>query len=229
VAEYAAELEDVTVQYATSSGPVAALRGITVRFPTGSSTAVVGRSGSGKSTLVSVLSLLRRPTSGRVRLSGEVASDLGPRALATLRARSIGIAFQAFHLEPALSAVENVMLSWYFHTRQTTRREARSRAVSILERLGIGELADRRPNQMSGGQRQRVAIGRALFGAPTLLVADEPTGSLDEETANSVAETLFSLPAQFGTTVVVVTHDAAVAEMAGTRLTLVRGTLGCDS
>lgn len=118
------------------------------------------------------------------------------------------------------------MLPWYFAGRRMSRREAHSRAVALLERLEIGELADRRPAQMSGGQRQRVAIGRALFNEPALLVADEPTGSLDEETANSVAATLFSLLARFGTTVVVVTHDATVAAMAGTTLTLVRGELG---
>jgi ABC-type lipoprotein export system ATPase subunit len=226
VVEFAAQLEDVTVEYPSALGPVTALRGVTIGFLQGSSTAISGRSGSGKSTLISVLSLLRRPTAGRVRLGEVTVSDLRDRELAELRARTVGITFQSFHLEPSLTATENVMLSWHFRSGGLTGRVARKRAAQILERLDIGELADRRPNAMSGGQRQRVAIGRALFPRPTLFVADEPTGNLDEETANNVATTLCELPDRFGTTVVLVTHDAAIAAMAQTRLELVRGELG---
>jgi ABC-type lipoprotein export system ATPase subunit len=224
--EYAAELADVTVTYPSATTVVTALRDVSVGFPSGSSTAIVGRSGSGKSTLISVLSLLRRPTSGQVRFGDVVTSELADRQLSALRATMVGIAFQSFHLEASLTAAENVMLPWYFRSGRSTRQQAHRRAVLVLDQLGIGELTDRRPHAMSGGQRQRVAIGRALFSEPTLFVADEPTGSLDEETANSVAATIFSLPAQFGTTVVVVTHDLAVAAMAQTRLELARGELG---
>jgi ABC-type antimicrobial peptide transport system, ATPase component len=230
VTDITAMLDAATVRYSTAHGSVTALREVTVSFPAGSASAIVGRSGSGKSTLISVLSLLRRPTSGRVLLRDVVVSELSERELARARA-SVGIVFQSFHLEPSLTAAENVMLPWYFGIsaeagrRRMSRRTAYRRAVDILERLGIGALAGRRPNAMSGGQRQRVAIARALFTNPILFVADEPTGNLDEETANDVAATIFGLPATFGTTVVVVTHDAEVAAMADTRLELVRGEL----
>ncbi len=223
--EHAAVLSSVSVDYNVPTGTVHALRDVDVAFPRGTSTAILGRSGSGKTTLISVLSLLRRPTSGTVEIDGRVVTDLPDGALAELRASAIGIAFQAFHLEPSLSATENVMLPWFFRSDVMPRREARARAADILTSLGIGDLAGRRPNEMSGGQRQRVAIGRALFSEPALLVADEPTGNLDEETANGVAATLLGLPARLGTTVIVVTHDRTIASMAERRLELARGEL----
>jgi len=223
VADFAAEMEDVTVVYPSLDGPVSALRGVTVGFAQGSSTAFVGRSGSGKSTLVSVLSLMRKATSGDVRVDGVSVSSLSDSSAAALRSTRIGIVFQSYHLEPALTAVENVMLSWFFSSHAMSGGVARGHAASILDRLGVADLAERKPHEMSGGQRQRVAIGRALFPEPALFVADEPTGNLDEETANDVAQTIFSLPGVFGTTVVVVTHDAAVAAMAGRCVELVRG------
>jgi putative ABC transport system ATP-binding protein len=133
--------------------------------------------------------------------------------------------FQSFHLEAGLSATHNVMLPWMFGMSGLTRAQARSRAHALLDQLGIGELGARRPTAMSGGQRQRVAIARALFARPRLLVADEPTGNLDEETANEVAALVMGLPAVDGTAVVVVTHDASVAGLAERRLTLVKGSL----
>lgn len=220
---YAAELSSVTVEYPSAVGRVTALRNVDVRFQVGSSTAIVGRSGSGKTTLVSVLALLRRPTKGHVAVNGVTVSSLTNSEVAALRSSAIGIAFQSYHLEGSLTAVENVMLPWFFSSESVARRQARLRAMEILSQLEIGDLADRTPNQLSGGQRQRLAIGRALFSRPTLFVADEPTGNLDEDTANSVAQTIFSLPLLFGTTVVVVTHDSTVAAMAGIQLELVRG------
>jgi ABC-type lipoprotein export system ATPase subunit len=223
VSAYAAELSSVTVEYPSAVGRVTALRNVDVRFQVGSSTAIVGRSGSGKTTLVSVLALLRRPTKGHVAVNGVTVSSLTNSEVAALRSSAIGIAFQSYHLEGSLTAVENVMLPWFFSSESVARRQARLRAMEILSQLEIGDLADRTPNQLSGGQRQRLAIGRALFSRPTLFVADEPTGNLDEDTANSVAQTIFSLPLLFGTTVVVVTHDSTVAAMAGIQLELVRG------
>lgn len=221
----AARLVDVSVDYPSPTGPVAALRHVTVAFPRASCTAIVGRSGSGKSTLVSVLALLRAPTGGQVILDGQPVGDLDVRRVSELRAQGVGIVFQAFHLDQALTARENVLLPWFFRARGLNRPAARARAGEILGQLGIGELADRRPNEMSGGQRQRVAIGRALFARPALFVADEPTGNLDEDTAAEVTDVLLSLPATFGTTVVLVTHDATVAAAAHHRLELVRGEL----
>lgn len=225
MSDFAAVLSSVTVEYPTVHGPVFALRNVDVAFPRGTSTAIVGRSGSGKSTLISVLSLLRRPTSGHIELDGVEASGLSAAEVASLRSTAIGIVFQSYHLDNSLTAAENVMLPWFFQPNSSSRRLARSRAVEILERLDVGELAARKPNAMSGGQRQRVAIGRALFPEPALFVADEPTGNLDEDTANSVTETIVSLSSEFGTTVVVVTHDATVAAMASNRLELVKGEL----
>lgn len=225
MSEDAAVLSSVTVEYSSVHGTVTALRDVDVRFPRGSSTAIVGRSGSGKSTLISVLSLLRRPTSGQVTLDGVIAWTLADREVAALRSTAIGIVFQSYHLDNSLSAVENVMLPWFFGSGPGPRRQARHRAAAILERLDIGSLSDRKPNEMSGGQRQRVAIGRALFPEPALFVADEPTGNLDEDTANSVATTILSLSSLFGTTVVVVTHDNTIASMAGRRLELIKGEL----
>ncbi len=221
----AASLHGVTVEYPSTRGPVVALRDVTLDLPRASSTAILGRSGAGKSTLVSVLALLRTPTEGDVRIGGVSAGGLDPIGRARLRASEIGIVFQAFHLEPAFTVIENVMLPWHFAAHPKPRRLARNWAHEILEILEIGELAARRPNQISGGQRQRVAIARALFARPSLFIADEPTGNLDEETANGVADTILTLPARLGASVLVVTHDAVVAERADRRLTLVRGRL----
>lgn len=225
MSDYAAALSSVTVAYPSPHGTVTALNKVTIGLERGSSTAIVGRSGSGKTTLISVLSLMRRPTSGQVFLNGSETSALSRSQMADLRSDRIGVVFQSYHLDPSLTATENVMLPWFFLSRPGPRRRARQRAEQILDRLEVGELAQRRPNQMSGGQQQRVAIGRALFTEPSLFVADEPTGNLDEDTANNVAETILSLPSRFGTTVAVVTHDRAVANMAGRRLELVRGEL----
>jgi ABC-type lipoprotein export system ATPase subunit len=219
----------VTVEYPSAAGPVVALDDVTVQFPERTSTAIVGRSGSGKSTMVSVLGLLRRPTAGEVSIGEIDASRLATGEMARLRSTCIGIVFQAFHLETSLSSAENVMLPWYFRSREQPRVGARRRAAELLDLLGIGDLAERRPNEMSGGQRQRVAIARALFSEPTLFMADEPTGNLDEETANGVAETILGLPSVLGTTVVVVTHDTVVATKAGRTMQLIRGRVQEDT
>lgn len=221
--DHLARLVDVTVEYQAVGGVVKALDRVTVDLPPASSTAIVGRSGSGKSTLVSVLALMRRPTGGEVVIGGERTSGLSDREVAQLRSREIGVAFQRFHLEEGLTAAENVMLPWFFGASPGGRHGARQRADELLEGLGLGGLGGRRPSQMSGGQRQRVAIARALFVEPHILVADEPTGNLDEITAGSVASVLLSLPERFGTTVVLVTHDRDVADLAERRLELSRG------
>lgn len=221
-------LHAVSVDYPTGSGPVHALEDVSLTIAAASSTAVVGRSGSGKSSLVSVLSLLRRPSRGRVLAAGQDTAHLSDPALSRLRAAAVGTVFQSFHLDPAFTAETNVFLPWYF-TATTSRRSARSRARGLLEVLGIPELANRHPGQMSGGQRQRVAIARALFTQPPLLIADEPTGNLDEDTAALVADTLYSLPDTLGTAIVVVTHDTDIAARAERRISLVRGQITTDT
>lgn len=224
----AAELSSVTVDYPDSEGAVRALDDVSIAFPRNSSTAIVGRSGSGKSTLISVLALLRMPSAGTVLIGGSDTSELSPGATARMRSTEVGIVFQAFHLEQTLTAAENVMLPWYFRSAGGSRLAAHRRAAELLELLGIGSLAGRHPNQMSGGQRQRVAIARALFPEPTLFMADEPTGNLDEDTANDVAEAILSLPPSLGTAVVLVTHDRAVAARSDRQFGLVRGRLSAQ-
>lgn len=232
MAEPAIALNAVDVTFGTSDGPVNALRDVTFTCERGSSVAVVGRSGSGKSTLMSVLALLRRPTSGSVHVDGIDAATLTDRETARLRAEHVGVVFQSFHLEPSLVAQENVLLPWRFSDQHgaRTRRDALVRARDLLDSLGVGDLARRPVGAMSGGQRQRVAIARALMSAPTVLVADEPTGNLDEETANAVADVLFRLPGTHGTSTVVVTHDLDVAARADRTVTLTQGELvGADA
>ncbi|GAB3089757.1 ATP-binding cassette domain-containing protein [Nocardioides zeae] len=221
----AAQLSGVGVSYRSVDGPVVALRGVDLVCEAATSTSIVGRSGSGKSTLISVLSLLRRPTEGSVCIEGVAVSDMRERERAALRAGRIGIVFQAFHLEPSLTVVDNVMLGWHFAPHGLSRAAARERACSDLEELGIGDLAARRPHALSGGQRQRVAIARAVFTRPALLVADEPTGNLDEETAGDVAALLLALPRAHGTALVMVTHDTTIAALAQHRMRLDRGVL----
>ncbi|WP_431836135.1 ABC transporter ATP-binding protein [Cellulomonas sp. Y8] len=220
------ELRDVVVEHQTPAGPVRALDSLTVSIGPASTTAIHGRSGAGKSTLISVLALLRRPTKGRVIVGGDDITDWPQHQLDALRPRQVGIAFQSPHLDDALTAAENVLLPWVLHAGETaglSRRQARNRVVELLEMLGVGELARRRPSRMSGGQRQRVAVARAMFTNPRLLLADEPTGNLDEESANDVASSLFALAGQLGTAVVVVTHDRAIADMASDQVQLARG------
>lgn len=220
------ELADASVIYESSTGPVRALDGFSASFMQGTSYAVVGRSGSGKSTLLTVLGLLRRPTVGIVALLGEDTANLSERRRAEVRAAKIGVVPQRFHLEPGLDAIGNVMLPWFFSARGESRGSAQRRAKEILDGLEIGALSRRRPHALSGGQRQRVAIARALFAEPTVILADEPTGNLDEETAGKVSATLFSLARTVGCCVIVVTHDRAVGDLAEQTIELVRGRLG---
>lgn len=217
-------LEGVSVTYRVADTTVPALSEFSHVFTPGTSTAIQGRSGSGKSTLVSILSLLRRPTSGAVWFGDVNASRLSEKEVSRLRGLSVGVVFQSFHLDYRADAAENVLLPWvYSGNKPGRRRDARVRAVELLERVGIADLANRLPSQMSGGQRQRVAIARALFNEPTLLIADEPTGNLDEDTAGKIAHDLYALPSTLGATVVVVTHDGAVAAGADVRVHLAHG------
>lgn len=212
------------MNYNPGGQPVRALDHISMDVFSGTSTAIVGRSGSGKSTLTSVLSLLRRPTHGTVLVRGKAITSLSDARLSELRAAMVGTVFQSFHLDQGFTAEGNVMLPWYF-TSSGSRRQARSRAQQLLEVVGIPELANRYPSEMSGGQRQRIAIARALFADPPLLIADEPTGNLDEDTATVIADVLYALPERLSSAVVVVTHDREVAARANRLLHIARGQL----
>lgn len=192
--------------------PVFALRPTDLTVRAGEHVAIIGPSGSGKSTLLNLLGLLDRPTAGRLLLDGIDTATLNERDRTALRGRRIGFVFQAFHLMPHRTTVENVMLA-QLYTDRGRKSERRAEAVRALARVGLGHRLSALPSTLSGGERQRVAIARALVNRPALLLADEPTGNLDSQTAAKVLDLLAELVAD-GLTLLVITHDPAVAERA---------------
>jgi putative ABC transport system ATP-binding protein len=221
------DLRDVTKTYETPSGPLRALAGVSCRVGAGELVGVVGRSGSGKSTLLNVVAGIDRPTSGEVWVAGTAVHELPESRLAAWRGRGVGVVFQFFQLLPTLTVAENVALPMDFCDTYPVR-ERRARALSLLERVGIADQADKLPLTLSGGQQQRAAIARALANDPRLLVADEPTGNLDSHTRESVWELFGELAAE-GKTVVVVTHDEQVTRWARRVIHLADGVLVADS
>jgi putative ABC transport system ATP-binding protein len=199
------ELKGLTRTYTTPAGPFHALRDIDLRIDGGQMVGIVGRSGSGKSTLLHMLGAIDRPTRGEVIVDGQNVSTLRGRALSSWRGRRIGFVFQFFQLLPTLTAIENVLLPMDF-AGELAARERRPRALSLLERMGVGAQADKLPSELSGGEQQRVAIARALANDPPVVLADEPTGNLDSTTGSAVFA-LFTELAREGRTVVVVTHE----------------------
>jgi putative ABC transport system ATP-binding protein len=189
-------------------GEVDALRGVSLDVRAGELLAVVGPSGSGKSTMLNITGTLDRPTSGTVTIAGNEVGGLSDDRLSRLRAEHIGFVFQHFHLQSGATATENVADGLLYSG--VGRRERHRRAMSALDRVGLGRRVGHRPHQLSGGEKQRVAIARAIVGAPTILLADEPTGALDSASGAAVLELLRDLNAG-GTTVVVITHDLALA------------------
>lgn len=221
----AAHLKSLGVVHPGPSGGVVALREIDVTVNPASSLVVTGRPGSGRSTLLSVLALVRRPTTGEVWIDGYLTGEMARTEVASLRSTRIGNVFQSFHLESSLTAVQNVMLPWYFKHGRSARRAAKDRALSVLDLLGAVQLADRRPVDMSEEQRQRVAIARALVLDPALVLADEPTTSLDGDAADTVAELLLAVPRLTGAAVVFVTDRPCVVEAADSAVRLADGLL----
>ncbi|HST65344.1 MAG TPA: ABC transporter ATP-binding protein [Mycobacteriales bacterium] len=206
--EVVLELADVSRVHGAGETAVHALRGVSLTVAAGELVAVMGPSGSGKSTLLTLAGGLDAPTSGRVLVRGQDLGALPAAGVAALRRRSIGYVFQDFNLIPALTAAENVALPGELDGMST--RKARRHAITALERLGIGELADRFPDDMSGGQQQRVAIARAIVGERTLLLADEPTGALDSDSGEAVLR-LIRARCDDGVAGVLVTHEARLA------------------
>jgi putative ABC transport system ATP-binding protein len=215
-------LEGITKVYRAGEVDVPALNGVSLHIPEGEFVAIMGPSGSGKSTLMNLIGCLDQPSSGRYILDGYDVSSLTDDQLAWIRNRKIGFVFQSFNLIPRASAVHNVEMPLIY---AGDNRQRHARALSALESVGLLDRAEHLPNELSGGQQQRVAVARALVTDPAILLADEPTGNLDDATAREVLPALFALTRARGTTLVMVTHDEALAAAADRVLELRDGRL----
>ena len=213
------ELADVHLKLASAAGPVNILRGIDLTVRRGETVSVVGPSGSGKSTMMMIMAGLERPTSGLVRVAGQDLGGLDEDKLARFRRDHVGIVFQAFHLIPTMTALENVAIPLEF----AGRADAFDRAHAGLEAVGLKHRTTHYPGQLSGGEQQRVALARAFASEPSLLLADEPTGNLDGETGAQVIRLMFDLAANRGATLVLITHDPALAARCDRAIRLVDG------
>jgi len=200
-------LDDVRLTLGSAAGEVNILRGIDLKIRAGEAVGVVGPSGSGKTTMMMVVGGLERPSSGRVMVDGEDLGKLDEDGLARFRRDRIGIVFQNFHLVPTMTALENVAIPLEF----AGRRDAFARAREGLAAVGLAERVTHYPGQLSGGEQQRVALARAVAIKPSLIMADEPTGNLDRDTGQAVMELLFGLHDELGTTLLLISHDEALA------------------
>jgi putative ABC transport system ATP-binding protein len=214
-------VSDLSKRVMSGGAPLVILHEIGFEVMPGEAAAIVGASGSGKSTLLGLLAGLDVPSSGKVWLDGLDLFAMDENARAAVRARLVGFVFQSFHLLPSFNAVENVMLPLELGGDS----DARKRALDMLGRVGLAERTTHYPKHLSGGEQQRVALARAFVSAPRLLFADEPTGNLDAATGAAVIDLMFALNRERGTTLVLVTHDNAIAERCATRLRLAAGRL----
>ena len=206
------QMENVCRTYRAGNDAVEALRGISLTVETGDFLAIIGSSGSGKSTLMNLLGCLDAPDSGRYLLDGADVSDLDEMELTKIRSRKIGFIFQGFHLIPTLSALENVELPLLY--RGIPPGERRELAVRALEKMGLSSRMEHRPSELSGGQQQRTAIARAIAASPPLILADEPTGNLDSRSSQDVLGLLKITGRKFDQTVVMITHNEEIAQLA---------------
>ncbi len=215
------ELRDVHLKLAGAGGEVNILRGVDLAVAAGETVSIVGPSGSGKTTMMMVIAGLERPSAGRVVVAGQNLGGLGEDQLARLRREHVGIVFQAFHLIPTMSALENVAVP----LELAGRRDAFARAEAALEAVGLGQRLAHYPGQLSGGEQQRVALARASAAGPRLLLADEPTGNLDAETGRQVIDLLFDLAGRHNATLLLITHDPALASRCSRGVEMLDGRL----
>jgi putative ABC transport system ATP-binding protein len=215
------ELKDVTKAYKTKRGEVFAIDDIDLEIKAGEMISVQGPTGGGKSTLLQLLGALDKPSEGVITFDGQLLSKAGDAKLATIRAERIGFVFQNYNLIPTLTALENVEMALV--PLGTKSQERRAKAISALESVGLGERLDHLPSELSGGQQQRVAIARAIVKDPAVLLADEPTGNLDESTRDEIVSLLEKLWKEKGITLIIVTHDTQVAKRAQRHLTIKDG------
>jgi putative ABC transport system ATP-binding protein len=219
---------ELTKSFGSGDSVVTAVNGVTMTVADGEFVAIVGRSGSGKSTLMSLLGGLEPPTSGSIEVDGEEITRLSNRRLNDYRAHHVGFVFQSYNLVPNLTAAENVMLPMEFVGRSRQERIVRARA--LLDQVELtGSKQSRKPGKLSGGEQQRVAIARALANKPKLVLADEPAGNLDSQTADTIVELLRSLARSQDTTILVVTHDEAMAKRSDRTFRLTDGRLAEDA
>jgi putative ABC transport system ATP-binding protein len=216
------QLLDVSKGFRRDKHEIPVLTNTTLHIPRGDFVAVMGPSGSGKSTLLNLCAGLDRPTTGRVIVNGQDLGELGEAGLSKWRSENLGFIFQMYNLMPVLTAQENVELPLLL--TPLSRRERREHAAASLKIVGLADRADHLPRQLSGGQEQRVAIARALANDPVLLLADEPTGNLDATSAQEILDLLEQLNQQYGTTIIMVTHDPKAARRAKRMLHLEKGT-----
>lgn len=219
--DFMIQVENVSHSVDLGQEKLTILQQISLEIRKGESAAIVGRSGSGKTTLLGLLAGLDLPTSGNVRLDGQLISAMSEDERARMRSRRVGFVFQSFQLLPTLSALENVMLP----IELAGLTEAKAKAESLLERVGLGERMQHTPRQLSGGEQQRVAIARAFAIEPKVLFADEPTGNLDTRTGEAITELLMALNREQGTTLVMVTHDQQLADRCQHRFMIDAGRL----
>jgi len=223
MAENIVELKSVSKTYHRDRIPIPVLRDLSLTIPAGEFVALMGPSGSGKTTLLNLIAGIDRPDSGQVLVAGTDLGTLDESALAKWRARHVGFVFQFYNLLPVLTAAGNVELPLLL--TKLTRRERQEHVHTVLELVGLGDRMDHYPRQLSGGQEQRVAIARALVTDPTVIVADEPTGDLDKQSATEILDLLSRLNGEYQKTIVMVTHDPRAAERAHTARHLDKGEL----
>lgn len=223
------QTSDTNLHLLSGKTPLHILKDISFRLDPGEVAAIVGPSGSGKTSLLMVLAGLEKPSSGSIVVAGQDLAGLNEDQLAIFRRQSLGILFQSFHLIPSMSALENVMLALEIAETGRPYAAIRDQAASALDEVGLADRLSHLPNALSGGEQQRVGLARAMVTAPRLLLADEPTGNLDQETGARVIELMFGLARGKGTAILLVTHDLDLAGKADRRLAMNRGHLAAGA